>query len=131
MLVDGSQNEELQNYLNEKSYETASLGETSADELALQPSSGGEGNQVDILRSHDQITSSYDEAAQLSEQVKDYESDIYSDHLSLDLYRTKAKSKTKISFKDLSLQENLNYIKYTLKDTNEAFDMFNITKYSF
>ena len=64
-------------------------------------------------------------------QVKDYESNVYTDHLSLDLYRAKGKSKSKISFKDLSLQENLNYIKYTLKDTNEAFDMFNITKYSF
>jgi hypothetical protein len=32
-----SSNEELQQYLNEKAYETASLGETSADELAAVP----------------------------------------------------------------------------------------------
>lgn len=32
-----SHNEELQQYLNEKAYETASLGETSADELAAVP----------------------------------------------------------------------------------------------
>lgn len=32
-----SNNEELQQYLNEKAYETASLGETSADELAAIP----------------------------------------------------------------------------------------------
>ena len=63
MLVDGSQNEELQNYLNERSYESASLGETSADELAVQSSSAGEGSQVDILRYHDEITARYDEAA--------------------------------------------------------------------
>ena len=36
-------------------------------------------------------------------QVKDYESNVYTDHLSLDLYRAKGKSKSKISFKDLSL----------------------------
>ena len=35
MLQDSSNNEELQQYLNEKSYETASLGETSADELVV------------------------------------------------------------------------------------------------
>jgi hypothetical protein len=32
-----SNNEELQSYLNERAYETASLGETSADELAAIP----------------------------------------------------------------------------------------------
>ena len=33
MLADEKENEELQQYLDEKNYETASLGETSADEL--------------------------------------------------------------------------------------------------
>ena len=131
MLVDGSQNQELQNYLNEKAYETASLGETSADELVVQPSSGGEGSQVDILRNHDDIATKYDEITSLAGEVKDFENDVYADHLALDLYRSKGKSKNKISFKDLSLQENLNYIKYTLKNTDEAFDLFKITQYSF
>ena len=36
-----------------------------------------------------------------------------------------------ISFKDLSLHENLNYIKFTLKDSKEAFHMFDITKDAF
>ena len=103
MLIDGSQNQELQNYLNENSYETASLGETSADELVAQPSSGGEGSQVDILRDHNEIAARYDEMTSLAGQVKDYENDVYADHMALDLYRTKGKSKNKISFKDLSL----------------------------
>lgn len=43
MLADNSNNDELQQYLNEKAYDTASLGETSADELQMiqaQSSSG-------------------------------------------------------------------------------------------
>lgn len=40
------------------------------------------------------------------------------------MYR--AKNKKTISFTDLTLQENLNYIKYTLKDSKEAFQMFDI-----
>jgi hypothetical protein len=39
----------------------------------------------------------------------------------MDVYRAKGKSKNKISFADLTLHENLNYIKYTLKDSDEAF----------
>ena len=35
MLADNSNNDELQQYLNEKAYDTASLGETSADELLM------------------------------------------------------------------------------------------------
>jgi|LauGreDrversion4_2_1035121.scaffolds.fasta_scaffold57072_1 hypothetical protein len=45
-----SNNEELQQYLNEKAYETASLGETSADELAAVPQQTAE---VDFFRESD------------------------------------------------------------------------------
>ena len=46
----------------------------------------------------------------------------------MDLYRAKGKSKNKISFNDLTLHENLNYIKFNLKNSDEAFKMFEITK---
>ena len=49
----------------------------------------------------------------------------------MDLYRSKGLSKSKISFNDLTLQENLNYIKYDLKNTHEAFSLFDITKDKF
>ena len=51
--------------------------------------------------------------------------------MSLDLYRAKGKTKSKISFNDMTLEENLNYIKYTLKDSDEAFKLFEITRDTF
>ena len=60
--------------------------------------------------------------------MTNYETELVNEHLSLDLYRSKGKTRNKISFKDLSLQENLNYIKYTLKDSKEAFDLFQVTR---
>lgn len=56
---------------------------------------------------------------------------IVQEHLNLDIYRAKGKSRSKISFNDLTLQESLNYIKYTLKDSKEALNMFLITKEHF
>jgi len=63
--------------------------------------------------------------------IKDYEHETVQDHLNLDIYRVKGKSRDRISFKDLSLHENLNYIKFTLKDSKEAFNLFEITKDAF
>jgi hypothetical protein len=40
----------------------------------------------------------------------------------------KGKSRTQISFKDLTLSEQLNYVKWNLKDTREALTMFDIVK---
>ena len=103
MLVDDDDNAELQQYLNEKSYDTASLGETSADELAVPASSDSDAHHIDVFRSEDEVSRSYQEASNLSSAIKDYESDVLSDHLNLDIYRAVGKSKTNISFKDLSL----------------------------
>ena len=103
MLVDDDDNAELQQYLNEKSYDTASLGETSADELAVQASSDSDAHHIDVFRSEDEVSRSYQEASNLSSAIKDYESDVLSDHLNLDIYRAVGKSKANISFKDLSL----------------------------
>jgi len=58
MLSDDKENEELQRYLEERSYETASLGETSADELALRSASDMSDNEIDIYKS-DEISTSY------------------------------------------------------------------------
>ena len=50
------------------------------------------------------------------------------EHLQLDLYRAKDKSRGQISFKDLTLHEQLQYVKWSLKDTREALQMFEIVK---
>jgi len=47
------------------------------------------------------------------------------------MYLAKGKSQKAISFNDLSLEENLTYIKFNLKDVQEAFYMFDITKHKF
>ena len=130
MLADTSENEELQRYLEERSYETASLGETSADELALKSASDVSDNEIDIYKS-DEISAGYQQAQKLSGAIKDYEAELVREHLELDIYRAKGKSRNTISFKDLSLHENLNYIKYDLKDSHEAFHMFSITQDAF
>ena len=47
MLADSSENEDLQKYLNERAYDTASLGETSADEIIAVDTSSQE---IDFYR---------------------------------------------------------------------------------
>jgi len=78
-----SNNEELQQYLNEKAYETASLGETSADELAAVPQQTAE---VDFFRESD-INQKYKQGQLLAQSIQDYEQIVVQDHLALDLYR--------------------------------------------
>ena len=105
MIQDTAENDELQRYIDERQYETASLGETSADELALREDSDlsdGGVNEIDIYRS-DEISASYQKAQKLSNAIKDYEVELVKEHLKLDIYRTKGKSRNKISFNDLSL----------------------------
>lgn len=126
MLADTTENDELSRYMDERSYETASLGETSADELALKSASDLSDTEIDIYKS-DEISAGYQKAQRLSNAVKDYEVELVHEHLGLDIYRAKGKTRNNISFKDLSLHENLNYIKFTLKDSKEAFNMFSIT----
>lgn len=58
MLTDNKENEELEQYIAEKSYETASLGETSADEVALRSASDMSDNEIDIYKS-DEISAGY------------------------------------------------------------------------
>lgn len=90
MLANSSQNDELQNYLNEKSYETASLGETSADELATI-------NQhldvVDFYRDSE-VNRGLKDRTVIAQSVSDYEQVVVQEHLALDLYRSKNKTKT-------------------------------------
>ena len=130
MLADTTENDELQRYLDERNYETASLGETSADEVAMRSASDLSDSEIDIYQ-QSEVSTGYKKAQKLSSAVKDYEIELVKEHLGLDLYRAKGKSWNKISFKDLSLHENLNYIKYTLKNAKEAFHLFNITRDSF
>ena len=125
MLADDKENEELQRYIDERNYDTASLGETSADELALRSASDLSDHEIDIYKS-DEISASYQQAQKLSNAVKDYEGEIVNEYHQLDIYRAKGKAKNKISFNDLSVQENLNYIKFTLKDSDEAFKLFEV-----
>lgn len=90
MLANSTQNDELQNYLNEKAYETASLGETSADELSVVPPEQ-QAATVDFYRDSDQ-NRSLKERMNLAQSVQDYEAVVVQDHLGLDLYRSKNKT---------------------------------------
>ena len=55
---DGKENDELQRYMAEKSYESASLEETSADELALRSASDLSDTELDIYKA-DEISAGY------------------------------------------------------------------------
>ena len=102
MLADVQKNEELQQYLAEKSYDTASLGETSADELTVRSAYEISDSEIDIYKS-DEISANYQKAQKLANTVKDYEMQIVQEHLNLDIYRAKGKSRSKISFNHLTL----------------------------
>jgi len=82
-------NEELERYLAEKSYESASLGETSADELAV--ASGSESTGVEVYRTT-QISNQYEDAKEIAAHVDQYEKSVVQEHLNLDLYRRKGKT---------------------------------------
>ena len=73
----------------------------------------------------------YDQAKQAASYIQQYESKIVDQHSKLDIYKSKGLSYSKISFNDLTLLENLNYIKFNLKNTEEAFKLFDITKQKF
>jgi hypothetical protein len=77
------------------------------------------------------LSQSYDGEKQLAAEVAQYEKHIVEQYHQLDLYRTKGKPKAKISFTDMTLTENLNYVKYNLKTSEEAFDLFKITSTRF
>jgi hypothetical protein len=118
----------LQEYLAGSSYETASFGETtSADDLMVKTGETTSSGALEIFRQSD-LSRNYDEAKQAAKDVDDYEQKIVEKYNQKDLYRSKGLSYSKISFNDLTLQENLNYVKFNLKDTHDAFRIFDETK---
>lgn len=74
------------------------------------------------------LSASLDEAAATSRAIAEYEKQLVESYEMMDLYRLKGKSRAQISFNDLSLEENLRYIKYDLGNTHEAFKLFKITR---
>lgn len=90
LLDDRQENEELQRYLAEKSYDSASLGETSADELSLVNPSISSGD-LEIYREN-VVSKSYDEAKELAAKAEAYETEVVREHLNLDLFRRYGKS---------------------------------------
>ena len=67
MLTPNETNDELQAYMNEKAYDTASLGETSADELSMHHE---ESSGVEIYRDSD-LDRKLNERLNLATAVKD------------------------------------------------------------
>ena len=63
--------------------------------------------------------------------IEEYETRIVEKYRDLDIYQKKKKNYKQISFNDLTLNENLNYVKYSLQNTHEAFSLFDITKPNF
>jgi hypothetical protein len=70
LLDNPARNEELERYLAEKSYESASLGETSADEVTML--SGSESAELEVYR-ESAVASAYDEAKEIAAKVDMYE----------------------------------------------------------
>lgn len=131
MLTPAKSNPKLQKYLEDKSvnYDTASFGETtSADELYVK--SPGEDSSVEIFR-QSEVARQYDKAKQAALDIETYEQVIIEKYLSKDIYRQKNLSYKEISFNDFTLSENVNYIKYNLKHSHDAFAFFQITQEKF
>lgn len=113
-------------------YETASLGETSGDEkTAIKLASDSSGDpSVQIFRQSD-LSRGYDRARDAAGEIKEYEQKIVDKYNALDIFRLKDKNEKQISFNDLTLEENLNYVKYNLKTSHDAFKLFQITQEKF
>lgn len=101
------------------------MGETSADEIALKSGEDSDKKGVDIFK-RNPLTESYENEKSLAADIAMYEKDIIDKYHKLDLYRAKNKPRSKISFNDLTLTENLNYIKHNLTNSDDAFKMFSI-----
>lgn len=70
-------------------------------------------------------------AMQAATNIQQYETEIVNKYEQMDLYRAVGKNYKQISFNDLTLAQNLNYIKYNLKNSHEAFKLYDITKDKF
>jgi hypothetical protein len=106
-------------------YDTASFGETtSADELVMKSSSSA--GEVEIFR-QSPVSQKIDEAREAAVNIKVFEDKVVDHYLGLDLYRSKNLNYKKISFNDLTLEQNVNYIKYNIKNSDDAIKMFKIT----
>ncbi|CDW74365.1 UNKNOWN [Stylonychia lemnae] len=126
MLTPRSNNPDLQKYLEDKAaYETASLGETSADELTIKSAQSEEDSdkRIDIIRENS-LANEFDHIKNVANQVEQYEQKVVDEYKHIDVYRAKGKSYNKINFNDLTVHENLNYIKFNLKTSTEAFQLF-------
>ena len=63
----------------------------------------------------------------LTNKIQQYELDVYNEYKNSDLYQKYNKGIVK--FGDLSLQENLNYIKFNIINSKEIFKLFNEVKH--
>lgn len=59
---------------------------------------------------------------ELKSKINNYETELYNDYRNLDLYNKYHKGI--INFSELSLEENLNYVKFNLKNTEDLFKMY-------
>lgn len=72
---------------------------------------------VDILKPN-KVAQAYDTDQRLSADLMQYEKQVIEKYHGMDVYRAKGKARSKISFTDLTLTENLNYIKHNLKNSD-------------
>lgn len=94
LLTPRNHNPELQKYLEEKAnYETASMAETSADELVIKQMSNSDNDSksVDIYRDS-RLASEFDHLKQVAAEVEHYEKRVVEEYKHLDVYRAKGKS---------------------------------------
>ena len=95
--------------------------------MVLKSAHSSSSGDVEVFRQN-QVAREIDRAKMTAMEIERYEQKVVKEYHAMDLYRKKNKSWKQISFNDLTLEENLNYIKYSLKSSHEAFSMFDITK---
>lgn len=72
----------------------------------------------------------YSEIKELEKKIEEYEQEQLEEYHALDLHRSKIGLYGKnqpLSFNDLTLEENLNYVKHDIKNSRDAFRLYEVT----
>lgn len=107
LLRNNTRNDELNRFLSNDNDDVKLIEEKSLTEV----------KQNEIT-----MTKPFEEHVELTNKLNTYELEVYNEFKKLDLYDKY--NKGIIEFKDLSVEENLNYVKFNLKNTNELFKMY-------
>jgi hypothetical protein len=127
VLSGGKNNEELGKYLELiNSTEKGELIKTLTEDRTEVLLAKDKGNEVDSIKPISKVDKYFKEHCELTAKINQFENTVYEEFKKLDLYNKY--NKGIVQFKDLTVGENLNYIKFNISCGRDLFKMFKEVK---